>query len=54
MLASNGETGDPCGVPNTVAVTEPCSNTPTRSQPRINFSIDPLATLRSTRRIKAS
>jgi hypothetical protein len=51
-LASNGEIGEPCGVPETVAVTEPCSSTPALSHPRISFSIVPSETLRATSAIR--
>ncbi|GHH81087.1 hypothetical protein GCM10017771_02020 [Streptomyces capitiformicae] len=39
MLASSGETGEPCGVPAPVGEVTPPSSTPIRSQARISFSI---------------
>ena len=39
MLASNGEMGEPCGVPDSVSETNPPSNTPARSQLRSSFNI---------------
>src|SRR6478736_360138 len=37
MFASNGEIGEPWGVPASIADTTPPSNTPARSQPRSSF-----------------
>src|ERR1700739_1027842 len=39
MLASNGEIGEPCGVPASFAYTIPPSNTPARTQPRSSLNI---------------
>ncbi len=38
-LASNGEIGEPCGVPASIADTIPPSNTPALSQPLSSFNI---------------
>ena len=54
MLASRGETGEPCGVPASVSETTPPSNTPARSQPRSSFNIRRSDTRRSTSAISAS
>ena len=47
MLASSGEIGEPCGVPDSMSVTTPPSNTPARSQLRSSFNIDRSDTRRS-------
>jgi hypothetical protein len=47
MLASNGEIGEPCGVPASIADTIPPSNTPARSHPRSSLSIRRSSTRRS-------
>src|ERR687891_2642317 len=48
MLASNGEIGEPCGVPASVSDTTPPSNIPARSQLRSSFNICRSTTRRST------
>ena len=47
-MASSGEIGEPCGVPDAVSVTTPSSNTPTRSHARSSFSIRRSLTRRAT------
>ncbi len=53
-LANSGEIGEPCGVPDTVSVNTPSSNTPARSHARSSFSIRRSDTRVATRAIKAS
>ena len=54
MLASRGETGEPCGVPAPTSETTPPSNTPARSQLRSSFNICRSTTRRSTWAMSAS
>ena len=54
ILASNGEIGEPCGVPAVGGPDVPSSNTPTRSHDRISRSIAPSHTRRATWAISAS
>ncbi|HMD44537.1 MAG TPA: hypothetical protein VKG43_00150 [Acidimicrobiales bacterium] len=47
-MASNGEMGDPCGVPASVSASTPPSMIPARNQHRSNFNIARSQTRRST------
>jgi hypothetical protein len=53
-LASNGEIGEPCGVPDPVSVVTPSSSTPARSHARSSFSIRRSLTRRATCPMSAS
>src|SRR5215207_2702065 len=54
MLASNGEIGEPCGLPASTWETIPASNTPARSQPLSSLIIRRSTTRRCTWAISAS
>ena len=54
MLQSNGEIGDPCGVPDSMSEYTPPSMIPARSQLRSSFNIARSETRRSIRAISAS